>query len=103
MTAQIKEFNVGFPQDSPRRSAFFTKYPAIVDTITREFKAETAKAPTPDQIAVQIVKAIERSTSPRKIWLGHHWVFFKWVVPYLPVWAADTLWSKVMRLDMMKA
>ena len=101
MTAQTKDFDLEFAPNSPRRSTLFTKYPAIIDTVSREFRAETEKAPTAEEIAVEIVKAIEKSSSPRKIWLGRNWGLFKYVFPYLPTKAADALWSKVMRMDLM--
>jgi hypothetical protein len=103
MTAQIKDFELAYPSDSSRRSTLFPNYPAIIDTVGREFKETTTKAPTADQVAKQIVAAIEQSTSPRKIWLGHNWWLFKYLVPYLPTKAADALWSKVMRTDMMSS
>ena len=101
MSAQTKEFNLQYPPNSPRRSELFIKYPAIADTVTREVKESSLKAPTADQVAVDIVKAVERRKSPRKIWLGADRVLFKWVVPYLPVWAADAVWSKALSMDMM--
>jgi hypothetical protein len=101
MTAQTKDFDLEYGPSSPRRSTLFTKYPAIIDTVSREFRAETAKAPSAEEIAESIVKAIEKSTSPRKIWLGRNWGLFKYVTPYLPTQMADGLWSKVMRMDMM--
>lgn len=101
MTAQVKDFTLEFDLSSPRRSNLFTKYPAIIDTVAREFRAETEKAPTADEIAESIVKAIEKSTSPRKIYLGRNWGLFKYVFPYLPTKTADALWSKVMRMDLM--
>ena len=101
MTAQTKDFDLEYAPDSPRRSTLFTKYPAIIDTVSREFRAETAKAPSADEIARDIVAAIEKSTSPRKIWLGRNWGLFKYLFPYVPTKVADGLWSKVMRMDMM--
>lgn len=101
MTAQVKDFELAYPSGSSRRSDLFPKYPAIIDTVGREFKESTTKAPTADQVAKQIVAAVEQKSSPRKIWLGQNSFVFQYLVPYLPVWAADALWSKIMRMDMM--
>ena len=101
MSAHAKDFDLEYAPNSPRRSTLFTRYPAIIDTVAREFRAETDKAPTAEETAVEIVKAIEKSSSPRKIWLGRNWGLFKYLFPYLPTKAADALWSKVMRTDLM--
>jgi len=101
MSAQTKDFDLEFGQDSPRRSALFTNFPAISDTVRREFKKSTMTAPTAQETAVKIVEAVDRARSPRKIWLGQNNFLFKWVVPYLPVSAVDGLWAKVMRMDLM--
>jgi len=101
MSAQTKDFDLEFDQDSPRRSALFANFPAISDTVRREFKQATMKAPTAQETAVKIVEAVEKASSPRKIWLGQSNFLFKWIIPYLPVSAVDGLWAKVMRMDLM--
>jgi hypothetical protein len=101
MTAQTKDFELSYPSDSPRGSTLFTPYPSIISTVAREFQEQTSKAPTADEVARDIVSSIERTQSPRKVWLGYNAFLFKWVVPYLPVKVADGMWSKAMRMDLM--
>ena len=68
MTAQIKGPTLAYPYGSHRRSVLLTRHPAIIETVTREFGAYNAKGPSAEEIAVQIMKAVESTKSPSKIW-----------------------------------
>ena len=67
-----------------------------------EFEESSRSAPTAKQVAKQIIDAAEKPKSPGKIYLGKNSFLFRFVVPYLPTVISDALFSKIMRMDLVR-
>lgn len=67
-----------------------------------EFEQSGKTAPAPSEIAKTIIDAAESVKSPGKLYLGKQSYIFRYVLPYLPIWAADALLCKIMRVDLVK-
>jgi hypothetical protein len=98
MTAGIKGFDLALPDAEP-----FANASRALEKSGRDFAQETAKAPRPDQVAKAVVDAVEKRRSPPKLWLGRNNFLFHWIVPYLPVSVADSLFSKQMNVALAAA
>ena len=67
----------------------------------REFAESGKKAPLPAEVAIQIINAVEKSSSPGKLWLGRQSYVFRYLLPYVPTFVADMILSKLMRVDLV--
>lgn len=68
----------------------------------KEFEESGKSAPSPVSVARDVINAVEKKTSPGKIYLGKNSFIFRHVLPHLPTSAADALLSKIMRVDLVK-
>lgn len=68
----------------------------------QEFAESGKSAPSPLSVAREIIEAVEKRKSPGKLYLGKDSYVFRYLLPYLPIWAADALLSKIMRVDLVK-
>ena len=54
-------------------------------------------------VARSLIDAVEQRHSPRKMYLGQNSFLFRWIVPYLPIWMGDALFSKLMNVSIAGA
>jgi hypothetical protein len=77
----------------------FRNAEAAIVKSARAFAEAARTAPSPLQVSKIIVDSIEQRHSPRKLYLGQNSFLFRWIVPYLPIWASDALFAKLMNLS----
>ena len=76
---------------------------AAITKSTKDFTKSGHSAPTPAMVARSLIDAVEQRHPPRKMYLGQNSFLFRWIVPYLPVWMGDALFSKLMNVSIAGA
>lgn len=98
MSEGVKDFSLDF-NDTVEP---FGNASAAIAKSAQDFEKDSRKAPQPVEIAKTVIRAIEKTHSPEKLWLGKNSFVFHYLVPYLPTFMTDKLFAGLMNMDLVR-
>lgn len=91
-----------FPLEFANPIVSFGNVSGAIAQSAREFEKDGKKAPMPAEVAKTVIDAVEKQSSPGKLWLGRNSFLFHYIIPILPVWVADKIFSDLMNVKLVR-